>query len=342
MEKKNVLLIGGAGTLGSYTSRELLNLGYAVDVICREDLTSWNSSLRYIRELVTDGLLLQLFQEKHYTAVVDFIHYPDPEAYRARGRLLLQNTDQLIFLSSYRVYGDAEHPVRETSPRLIDLPLDPAFLKRDTYGVPKAYNEDFLRSSGCRNWTIVRPLISFSHFRLDLVTLWAGQLILRAKEGKKTLLPEGARRLHAGVGWAGNVGKEIARLVENPAAFGEAFTLGSGESLTWEQAAAVYTEVTGLEFIWVDDETYINIMHGDGDSDIYTHDRAWDRDMDLSKIMRVTGLTPADLLPMREALIYELGVLSENPALTARFDYSSSRRRNERMDRWIAEHENGN
>ena len=33
---RNVLLIGGGGTLGTYTAKELLRLGHKVDIICLE------------------------------------------------------------------------------------------------------------------------------------------------------------------------------------------------------------------------------------------------------------------------------------------------------------------
>ena len=42
MKKKNVLLIAGGGTLGTYASEELLRLGHSVDVICLEDKVSDN------------------------------------------------------------------------------------------------------------------------------------------------------------------------------------------------------------------------------------------------------------------------------------------------------------
>ena len=41
-KNKTVLLIGGGGTLGTYTAQELLKLGCAVDVICPEEKVSDN------------------------------------------------------------------------------------------------------------------------------------------------------------------------------------------------------------------------------------------------------------------------------------------------------------
>ena len=45
--------------------------------------------------------------------------------------MLLDNTDQLIFLSSYRVYADEEHPIKETSPQLLNVVKDQYFLENE-------------------------------------------------------------------------------------------------------------------------------------------------------------------------------------------------------------------
>ena len=129
--KKRALLIAGGGTLGGYTSQELLKRGYTVDVIALNDCVSLNRNLTWIQQRVTDELLLELFNAHHYDAIVDFIHYTDPEVYKPRCNMLLANTDQLIFLSSYRVYADEEHPIRETSPQLLNVIKDPYFLENE-------------------------------------------------------------------------------------------------------------------------------------------------------------------------------------------------------------------
>ena len=44
---KNVLLIAGGGTLGTYTAEELLRQGHQVDIICLEERISDNGNLRF-------------------------------------------------------------------------------------------------------------------------------------------------------------------------------------------------------------------------------------------------------------------------------------------------------
>ena len=164
---KKVLLIGGTGTLGSYTATELLTMGYHVDCIARRDMTVYNRNYTYIQGTVTDELLQELFQKTRYDCIMDFSEYPDWETYPQRGELLLQNTDQLIFLSSYRVYADCEHPITEEAPQIYKVVDDRDFLAQESYAIPKPHEEDFLRGSGYKNWTIVRPVISFSHMTLS-------------------------------------------------------------------------------------------------------------------------------------------------------------------------------
>ena len=100
---KRVLLIAGGGTLGTYVSEELLRLGAFVDVICPEEKISNNERLVFHQSLATEELLRELFSEKHYDGIVNFIHYKKVEDYKKIHPLLISNTDHLIFLSSYRV-----------------------------------------------------------------------------------------------------------------------------------------------------------------------------------------------------------------------------------------------
>ncbi len=310
MNRKKALLIAGGGTLGGYTASELLKRGWAVDVILLEKRTSLLPALRYFTARADDALLRKLFAENRYDVIVDFIHYADPAAYRARADLLLENTDQLIFLSSYRVYANEETPVRETSPLLLDVVTDRDFLEHETYAVPKTKNERYLRSTGRKNFTVVRPLISFSRYRLDLVCTGAPLLLLRKKEGKPVLLPAEAKDLSAGVGWAGNIGKMFAALAGNEKALGETFTLGTDENPTWGEVAEYYNELMGIETVWVDTGIYEKTLT---DRFFLRYDRLFDRRIDNAKLREATGLSREDFTGVREGILRELYTLGERP-----------------------------
>ena len=333
MNRKRALLIAGGGTLGSYATRELLKKGWAVDVILLEKRVSLSPRLRYITARVDDALLRKLFSETRYDTVIDFIHYPDPAAYRQRADLLLGNTDQLIFLSSYRVYANEETPVKETSPLLLDVVTDRDFLENETYAVPKTKNERYLRSTGKKNFTIVRPLISFSHYRLDLICTGAPLLLLRQAEGKPVLLPAEARYLTAGVGWAGNIGKMFAGLAGNEKALGETFTLGTDENPTWDEVAGYYREIMGIDAVWVDTDVYRKTL---SDRFFLAYDRLFDRRIDNTRIREVTGLSREDFTGVREGVLREITYLGEHPEELGKFDVPSAREASAFCDAYLA------
>ena len=325
--KKKVLVIGATGALGSYVVPELLALGYAVDGITLDNVVSDNPDVNYIVGQATDEMLSALFEKEHYAGIVDFIHYK-PEVYASRHKLLCENTDHLIFLSSYRTYADLEHPIRETSPSWLDTSTDQFFLENENYAVWKSKGEKILRASKYDNYTIVRPLISFSKRRFDRITCGAGVLINRSRAKQPILLPAEAKNMIAGVGWAGNVGRMMARLVTSDKTFLEAYTLGSGEIRTWGEVADIYTDLMGSEFIWVDTETYIEHAPCRSHMDrwMLECDRLLDRTIDNSKVLAATGFTMSDMVKVPEALEREYRALPEdihfhiNPVVEARIN----------------------
>jgi len=212
---------------------------------------------------------------------------------------------RLIFLSSYRVYADLEHPITENAPKLLDvIKDDEEFLEKETYALAKARAERFLADNPYpKNFTIVRPVISFSERRLD-VNMVSGHEILDAlKEGRAVRLPLEAKNLTAGVDFAGNSGKLIANLLFKKECIGEAYTVSSAQGLTWGEVADIYTELLGVEFEWVPvSELYESFEN----KWIWTYDRAYDRKIDNSKILKATGLGKEDFTSIKEGIYVEL------------------------------------
>ena len=307
-KNKKVLLIAGGGTLGEYVSEELLRLGASVEVICPEEKISKNDRLVYHRSLLSEELLTELFSKNHYDGIVNFIHYFEPSDYEKIHPLFIKNTDHLIFLSSYRVYADEQHPITETAPRLLDVMTDEYFLNNEKYAVSKARCEDYLREK-CKGepWTIVRPVISFSDKRLDLL-LYSGTDILKfAEQKKELLLPITVKDNKAGLDWAGNSGKLIAHLLFKKDAIGEAFTVYSGQGLTWGEVAEKYESLTGVRIRWCSEKEFLKIMpENKRDPWIWSCDRIFNRDIDPSKILRVTGLSEKDFTTVEDGIKHEL------------------------------------
>lgn len=310
--QKKVLLIAGAGTLGSKVSAELLKQNCKVDVICLEDKKSDDVNLTYYQQRATLEYLTEFLRDRYYDAIVNFLHYPAAEEYPPFHQLLTAKTEQLVFLSSYRVYADEQHPVTENAPLLLDVvDNDPEFLEKENYALPKARCERYIRSSGTRNWTIVRPVISFSNLRFDIVCNTGRKVIEAAQQGKKLFVPEASRNLTAGLDWSGNSGKLIAHLLFKKEALGETFTVSSGQNRTWGEIADIYTDLLGVGFEWISTEEYSDqIKKGWGNDWFFAYDRLFDRDIDCSKVLSVTGLKKEDFLPLREAIALELKSLN--------------------------------
>lgn len=310
---KNVLLIAGGGTLGTYTAEELLRLGCNVEIVCPEEKKSNDDRLMFYQSYATDDFLRELFCKKHYDGIVNFIHYPNAEEYKPVHKLLAENTEHLVFLSSYRVYADLAHPITEDSPMLLDVSCDKEFLEKEDYALSKAKAEKFIREdSGTKNWTIVRPVISFSDKRLDIVTIHKRVVLDYFKMGKPVFLPEIAKNLTAALDWAGNSGKLIAHLLFKKAAFEQAFTISSAQNLTWGEISELYTALIGTKFEWIDtDEWLSNPEYVQNSPWAAIYDRFFDRKIDNSKVLKVTGLTSNDFLPIREGIKIELSKIEK-------------------------------
>ncbi len=314
MNEKNVLLIGGTGALGSYALKELVSLGYSLDVITLEDCENFGN-VRFYKTCTNEKNLAEFLEGKDYSAIVDFIHYSHIE-YPYMLELLTSHTDQLVFLSSYRVYGNESHPIKEDSKQLTDF-FSSEELQRtmQDYPLEKSLCENIIKESAfAKKVTVVRPVISFYHGRLSFITLKAPNIILRS--GKKPMLaPIEAKKIIAGYSFSGNAGKQIAHLIGKEAALGEAFTVGGDEKLTWGEIGEYFTEALGSEFVWVDSETFLNYTTPNNTGEYYGlyNDRLINRDMDISKVLSVTGIPRSELILTREAIFKEAEIIKKDP-----------------------------
>jgi nucleoside-diphosphate-sugar epimerase len=309
---RKALVLGGTGAMGIYLVPELASMGYEVKVASLDDVTSGNPRISYVKVDAKDnGYLKELLKEK-FDVIVDFMIY-STEQFKERYDILLRNTSHYIFLSSYRVYDESETPTTENTPRLLDISKDKDFLATEDYALYKARQEDILQNSKYDNWTIVRPAITYSKFRYQLVTLEAPIVVARALKGLPVVLPAEALSVQTTMSWAGDVAKMMSRLLFNSSAFRECFTLATAEHHTWGDIAEYYKELIGLKYVTVDTKDYLKIM-GSSDMSRYQliYDRLFPRIVDNSKVLRVTGLKQEDLMPLRSGLKKELTALPKD------------------------------
>jgi len=309
MSDRRALVLGGPGAMGVYLVPELAALGYEVQVVSLDNAVSDHPRVSYAKADAKDIDYLSGLLEERFDVIVDFMLY-STEQFRERCDSLLRNTDHYIFLSSYRVYDGGHVPITEECPRLLDASPNKKFLRTDDYSLTKARQEDILQSSGYDNWTIVRPAITYSKRRFQLVTLEAHIVVARALKGLPVVLPKEALSVQATMSWAGDVAKLMSRLVLNPSAYLERFTLATAEHRAWGEIAEYYREFIGLEYVGADTEDYLEIMGGsDGARYQLDYDRLFERIVDNSKVLRVTGVKQEDFMPLRRGLEKELATL---------------------------------
>lgn len=306
-----ILLLGGTGAMGDYLRPLLAGKGFQVVVTSRADREP-EPGVRFVKGNGHDGgFVNDLMDEIHPDAVIDFMIYKTRE-FSARRDALLNRTGHYLFLSSYRVFAGTT-PIVESSPRLIDTIDDPAYLATDEYALSKARGEDLLRQAPTRNWTILRPSITYSKARFQLGCLEAYTFLWRHLRGLPSAMPPGMMDKQTTMTWSGDVARMIAALILNPAAFGEDFNVVTAEHRSWRDISDIYREAIGLEVLPMPLEDYANLT---GRAKTF-YDRMFDRVMDNSKVLKATGLRQADFAPLAPTLSSEVRAFLQHPTRLA-------------------------
>lgn len=303
MEKK-VLVIGSTGAMGQYLVPYLADMGYKITAVSLVDEVPYNENVTCIKGNAKDFDFLKSLLAQKFDGIVDFMVYGGHDFINYY-KLFLENTEHYIFLSSCRVYANEEVPVRETSPRLLDVSTDRALLASDDYCMFKARSENMLWLSGYKNWTIVRPATTFSKMRFQLVTLEARDVVGRARKGKKIVVPIQAKDKPATLCWAGDVSMMIAKLLFCEQAKCDVYNVCSSEHRTWGEIADYYKEFTGAEVLWVDKEDYLKIISPEVTNGVrwqLEYARMFDRITDNSKILAITGMKQNELATLYDSL----------------------------------------
>lgn len=312
-EEKKILMLGGTGAMGVYLAPEMIKLGYHVYLTSRKEHKS-TENITYITGNAKDKSFLDTLLKQRYDCIVDFMIYKTEE-FRERYLDLLNSTTHYVFLSSYRVYGDNHGaPITEESPRLLDSVQDKEYLATDEYGLTKARQENILRASGRNNWTIIRPAITYSKDRFQLGTMEAQDFVKRALEGKTVIFPEQMLEKQATLSWAGDVAKMMSRIILNEKAMGEVYTVSTAEHHTWKEIMELYIELLGMHVKIVDLSVYQSVFGGPYQ---IKYDRMLDRVVDNSKVLKVTGMSQEELLPLKDGLRMELNNFVNNPTYRA-------------------------
>ena len=300
----NILILGGTGAMGAPLA-ELLAEEHQIFVTSRSRWPSSKPSLHYLQGDAHDETFLNRVLNSHapFDAIVDFMAYGTSE-FAARVPHLLAETAQYVFLSSSRVYACSEAPLTETSPRLLDVSDDSTYLATDEYALAKARQEDLLKNSGLRNWTIVRPYITYNNMRLQLGVFEKESWLYRALQGRTLLFPQSIAERDTTLTYGGDVAMGISRLIGNERAMGETFHIATPEMIRWGEVLEVYLDT--LESCLGKRPTVRYTPSPewlrDVKKDYYAvcYDRLFDRKFCMDKFQSVCG--SCDFLPVKEGL----------------------------------------
>ena len=313
-----VLVLGGTGAMGSHLCRLLAGRGCEVVCTTRRERPASGGVSFIVGDAKSPAFLAGLLEER-WGAIVDFMVRSTSE-FCGLYRDFLAATDQYIFTSSYRVYADSP-VISEDSPRLLDVVDDAGYLATDEYALCKARCEDLLLQSGCLNWTIVRPAVTYDGMsgRLQLGVFEANDWLWRAMNGIPVPMPREMLGKQATMSYGGDVAEMIARLIGNPEALGEDFTVSASDHMTWGEVSDAYARVLPFEVVECSLADFERLRGG-----VYQirYDRMLDRVVDNSKVLAATRMDPKELTKMSKGLGRELRVYLDaggRPALSAGF-----------------------
>lgn len=289
----NVLLLGGTGAIGKMLVDMLAERkDTKVYVTSRKKRHSSNEVTYIYGNALDDFFLLKTLDERRYDCVIDFMVYR-VEQFEKRINLILPKVEQYIFISTARVYADSKVPIHEDSDRLLDVCQDHKFVKSNAYAIAKAKEENILTASLIKNWTIVRPYITYNDNRLQLCNFEKEQWLVRALRGKTVVVGKDILKRHTSLTYAYDVAYGINKLVNNNKALGEVFHIVNESHCSWNKILELYKKYfkkyTGYEMKikCVNDSNMFSWK--DGDDYVVKYDRLYDRIFDSSKINAIIG-----------------------------------------------------
>lgn len=236
-----VLVLGGTGAMGMHLVELLSNNNIETFVTSRKERQS-DGKVKYIKGNALDITFLQTILQEHWDAIVDFMVYTTP-SFKERLNLLLDATSQYVFLSTARVYADSEQPITESSSRLLDVSIDKEFLSTDEYSLTKARQENLLRNSNRKNWTIIRPYITYSEKRLQLGVLEKEKWLYRALRGRTIVFSDDINSKLTTLTYGLDVSNGIMAVIGDSKTLTETFHITKEASDTWNDVLTIYLEV---------------------------------------------------------------------------------------------------
>ena len=236
-----IVLLGGTGAIGQHLSKILQDNGHEVFVTSRSAHHS-DGGVRYMVGDAHDLLFLEKILIQKFDVIVDFMVYRTNE-FEKRVERFLESAKQYVFMSSARVYDNNSLPLKECSPKLLDNCRDWQYLSTDEYALAKARQERVLENSKRKNWTIIRPYISYAENRLQLGVLEKEEWLWRALCGRTIVFSQDIASKLTTLTYGKDVAQAIANVVGRTDAMSTSFHIAQNESIQWLQLLDIYLNI---------------------------------------------------------------------------------------------------
>ena len=282
-----ILILGGTGAMGIHLVNILTSVTEnKVFVTTRKTRTSNKENIAYITgDAHNSEFLNSVLTKEKWDAIVDFMVY-NTEEFKSRADSLLSSCNQYVFLSSSTVYADLKEPITEKSPRLLDISNDKEFLATDLYPLTKARQENILFESGKKNWTIIRPYITYSENRLQLGVLEKETWLFTVLNCEALVFSKDIAQHTTTLTYGYDVARGIAAIIGNEKAYGEVFHITGSNSIKWQEVFTLYSQVlreNGIKFEEIMKEKTHRLDYDQSKYQVL-YDRYYDRIFDNSKI----------------------------------------------------------
>lgn len=237
----NILVLGGTGAMGVPLVNSLSEANHVYVTTRRKHLSCGN--VHYIQGNATEKKFIEgTLSLLHWDAIIDFMVRSEAQLKEILPSLL-NATDQYVFISSARVYAQSNIAITEDTPRLLDVCKDEEYLKTNEYALAKAREENLLENSGRKNWTIIRPSITYNTHRLQLGVLEIGNWLYRALHGRSIVFSKDISDKLTAMTFGNDVSFGIASIIGKTNALGETFHITYPKSLHWADVLNIYLKV---------------------------------------------------------------------------------------------------
>lgn len=287
-----ILLLGGTGAIGKDLADILSKDKQEVVVTTRSNRKSQNN-LKYMTGNALDEAFLKDILKDKFDIIVDFMMYYDIKQFKNRIDLLLEHTDNYIFISSSRVYANCDELITEQCPTLLEVIKDKMYIKNNDYAILKCKEEELLNKSKNKNYTIIRPYITYNNEKLQLGIYEKEKWLFRALEGRTVVFSKELLEKKTTLSFGQDVAKQIANICYNAEAIGETYQITTAKSVSWREVLEVYAntfkKVTGkqMKIKLVDNLYNTKILKPNYQ---YEYDRKFNREFNSKKVYEVTKI----------------------------------------------------